>query len=159
MLPKVSVGKDKIAWYRMNEAQRKAKENTYIKILKVLAKETKPLRWKELIKKTMLSSRTLSDRLKDLQVKGLVRRIISDSEYPPAALYEISSRGKLAQSEIGDKALFYKQFEEEWLFNRRAYFHLIQNGEIDRVIEFMAENFFIEFLMYLKYCFKKPEYA
>jgi DNA-binding HxlR family transcriptional regulator len=79
------------------------KANTELQIMQVLKEGKGKLRWKNLldgIRKTRnmrISTRTLSNRLKDLEKSGFVRRIIDTSVYPPAVYYEITTRGHKAE--------------------------------------------------------------
>ena len=68
---------------------KQMKHNTEKIIFSVLAEAKNKLRWKKLLKKTGISSRTLASHLKELESRGKIKRIVDASVYPPAVYYEI----------------------------------------------------------------------
>ena len=133
-----------------------AKLNSEATILQVLIEEGRPLRWKEILEKTKLSTRTLSDRIKDLNAKGLVNRTVDHSEYPPAVSYGVSSSGKLATSDVGLQALHFRLLLDGLRENRVYFRHFLEEGDITGYVDMVIEDFIGEFLFTAKYVFEKP---
>ena len=59
-----------------------------ISILEYLAKKNEPVRFQELLKNLSVNSRTLTDRLRDLEQYKMIRRKIYN-EIPPRVEYEL----------------------------------------------------------------------
>lgn len=139
-----------------------AKTETQIKILNILTKERR-LRWHELKEKTKLSSRTLSDRMRELLKMGVVRRVIDTSQYPPAVYYEATSKADLMRLPIGSVFNIIENMMEEWRLTRQAIGTLIRISDPSKVgeevIRFTVEDYVIDLLFTLRYCLENPEYS
>jgi len=73
----------------------KANEEFIIGVLK----QKGPLRWKELLKETRFSGRTLSKHLKRLVQQGILEREIKDEGYPPPVVYKLRKEPKSSGDE------------------------------------------------------------
>lgn len=135
--------------------QELAKTTTEANILKVLTKEKKRVRWSELLKKTKLSSRTLSDRIKDLEQKGAVTRIIDSSVYPPAVYYEATSSAYLTKLPIGSALDQIKHMLEEWRARQRFLDTNISDPQM--IINNMVEDYVLDLLFTLNYCMEEEK--
>lgn len=131
------------------------KANTEIKILQVLTEEKKPIRWHDLLKKTGVSTRTLSDRVQDLQKTGAVRRIIDQSEYPPAVFYEATSSSHLFKLPIGLSLRIIQGMKEA---KKEVYEEMVGfSDSAERTIDMTIDNYIVDLLFTLRYCLENPE--
>lgn len=120
--------------------QELAKMDTELKIIKVLTDEKNRIRWKDLLEKTGISSRTLAQRLKELSAKGEVRRIVDTNVYPPAVYYEASSSAYLTRLPLLDALDQIGKTLENWQQTRK----IIETGESNP--EKLIENLILEYV-------------
>ena len=162
MLPKLTVAIPLVK-YKLIKNQEIVKAQTELKILQELTKARR-LRWKDLKERTGLSSRTLSDRLKELQGKGLVRRIIDNSTYPPAVYYEAASKAHLIKFPIGKQLMVIERMMKEWRELRETLHAMLFSSENPEktarlIVEYTLEDYVFDLLFTLKYCFENTDVA
>ncbi|MEM2154174.1 MAG: hypothetical protein QXV52_03945 [Nitrososphaeria archaeon] len=139
---------------RIQKLQKIATESI---ILDILSKQQR-VRWKELKQKSGLSSRTLSDRLKGLMDKNLVRRKVDPSTYPPATYYEINRTVDLSSIPDGEIYLIFKSFFDKK--NRSAgLFAIIEKDNPRSVLENILKSIWHDFLFTLNFCLENYQYS
>lgn len=137
--------------------QRLHKIATESIILDTLSKQQR-VRWKELRQKSGLSSRTLSDHLKSLMDKNLVKRKVDPSTYPPATYYEINRAIDLSTIPDGDIYIVFKSFFDKK--NRSAgLFAIIEKDNPRNILENILKTIWHDFLFTLNFCLENYQYS
>jgi DNA-binding HxlR family transcriptional regulator len=142
-----------------NQRRELLKYSSEAKILEVLREAGKAVRYKDLKRATRLSSATLSARLASLAEKGMVRRIVNESTYPPAVLYQVTSQGQLALSGAYGIPGFLDLFMEERRHSREILMFRRKGFDTREVIEAILRDHFHDLLFTLNYAVKKPEHS
>ena len=124
----------------MPSGKKLAVFRTYAKILQKLEVKKGRIRWKDLLEETRLSSRTLSRRLKELEERGVVRRIVDTSVYPPAVYYEGTKLSYLLSLPLLAGLNAVTQMLDERLHTRR----IIETGASNP--EKLLENLFTQYI-------------
>ena len=62
-----------------------------------LLKQKGPLRWREILKETGFSSRTVSKHLKRLIQQGVLEREVKTESYPPRVVYKLRKEPKVLE--------------------------------------------------------------
>ena len=133
----------------------------------VLKKENRKLRWKDLLKgirkgrNMKMSTRTLSDRLKNLEESGFVRRSIDTKVYPPAVYYELTNQGHKSEfpfvmilSELQKFEMAVKEFGETTGLIKTS----LEDGDPDKALQATLINYLHNLLLTLNLCLDaKPE--
>lgn|GEM_PF-1325251 len=137
------------------------KLKTEFQILQALEKGK--MRWKQLKETIPISTRTLADRLKELQGKGVIRRIIDDSSYPPAVYYEKTSNVILMPSPNGEHAQIWKmlsQFRDEERELRKVVTTQLEgNASPEDILEAAIEGYIVDLLFTLRYSIEESKMA
>jgi len=130
------------------------KLNTESQILEVLEKGK--MRWKELKAAIPISTRTLADRLKELQRNGFIRRIIDEQVYPPAVSYEKTSAAALKQAPVGMHGqilrLFAEFLAEERDMRKIVTAQLERDASSEDIVIASIEGYVVDFLFTLRFC-------
>jgi DNA-binding HxlR family transcriptional regulator len=127
-----------------------AKTKTEIDILTILINEGKRIRWKDLLEKAGISSRTLAARLKELTKKGDVNRIVDSKVYPPAVYYEASSSAYVSMLPLRPFLNQMDNMLDQWQQTRR----IIETGESDpeKLIDNLLKEYVWDLVFTLNYC-------
>ncbi len=138
---------------KIQRLQRIATESIILDILN----RHQRIRWKDLRQKSGLSSRTLSDRLKGLMDKNLVKRKVDPSTYPPATYYELNRMIDLGSLPDGEIYLIFKSY-----FDKKnksgGLFAILDKNNPRSVLENALKNIWHDFLFTLNFCIENYQY-
>lgn len=130
---------------------------TTTKILNLLLSRGS-LRWQELKKLTDISSRTLSDRLKDLTDKGIVKRKVDPGTHPPSTYYELNTNIDITNFPHGYLFSVFQKFLDKK--NQSAsLFRLIEKSTTKEILANKFNSLRHNFLFTLNYMVGNPEYS
>ncbi|MGD0329079.1 MAG: winged helix-turn-helix transcriptional regulator [Nitrososphaeria archaeon] len=116
------------------------------------------LRWQELKKLADISSRTLSDRLRDLTDKGIVKRKVDPGTRPPSTYYELNPNTDITNFPHGYLFSVFQKFLEKK--NQSAsLFRLIEKSTSKEILDNKFNSLRHDFLFTLNYIIENPEYS